>query len=308
VTHSLNLPSRLLVLLQPQYIRRPAQLGRNLVRRRRSATELWVALPWGGALKVDTTEAIGRSLALNGVYDLPVTEALYRLCSRGEFLVDVGANIGYTAALMARRSGDGLVCAYEPHPDVYRALCANVERLRAVAHHARIRPVEAAVTSRPGHIELTVPSHFRSNQGSASVEPKRQAAAVTMSVPAVSLDDQCVHRTVGVLKIDVEGHEAGVLAGAERMLRERRIRDIVFEDHHPQPSTVVSLLREAGYTVFGLRTTWRKPALCDPVDHGRHPRGVDLSYVATIDPARTRRLFSQRGWLCLRRDHRERRS
>jgi hypothetical protein len=51
---------------------------------------------------------------------------------------------------------------------------------------------------------------------------------------------------VGVLNIDVEGHERAVLEGAERALAGRRIRDILFEDFDEPPTAVTQLLQGHG--------------------------------------------------------------
>jgi FkbM family methyltransferase len=63
---------------------------------------------------------------------------------------------------------------------------------------------------------------------------------------------------IGLIKIDVEGHELAVLEGSTRTLEQRLARDIIFEDFSPQPSPVTLLLQQAGYEVLALLPTWRK--------------------------------------------------
>ena len=50
-----------------------------------------------------------------------------------------------------------------------------------------------------------------------------------MSVECATLDSLFPTETIDLLKIDVEGAELQVLKGAERMLSERRVRDIILE-------------------------------------------------------------------------------
>ena len=104
------------------------------------------------------------------------------------------------------------------------------------------------------------------------------------------------------MKIDVEGHEFAVLEGAARLLEEKRVRDIVFEDFHPQPSPVSGLLQAAGYTVFSLVPAWRKPILLTLEQHfERRPQEYQLTnFLGTREPDRTRARFEGAGWKCLR--------
>src|SRR3954463_12297143 len=64
-------------------------------------TEVIARTSWGEELYVSPNDGIGRSILLYGVYDLVVTEVLWRLAEPDRFCVDVGANIGDTLILMA---------------------------------------------------------------------------------------------------------------------------------------------------------------------------------------------------------------
>src|SRR4051812_45060416 len=94
LSHALN---------KPHYVFRPTQLGRRFagVFRRRTSGPQVVRLPWGLDLNVLPDEAIGASIARTGVFELHVSETIWRLLDRGELAVDVGANIGYMTSLMA---------------------------------------------------------------------------------------------------------------------------------------------------------------------------------------------------------------
>jgi FkbM family methyltransferase len=89
-----------------------------------------------------------------GVYDLPVTETLWRLTELGDLGVDAGANIGYTASVLAVRAGPaGLVVAFEPHPVLRAELAANIARWAGCA----AVPVDVrgcALSAAPGTLAL----------------------------------------------------------------------------------------------------------------------------------------------------------
>jgi hypothetical protein len=100
-----------------------------------------------------------------------------------------------------------------------------------------------------------------------------------------------------VVKLDVEGFELDALMGMEQMLRERRIRYVVFEELRDYPAPTHHFLRDMGYSVFGL-------------DHGffgikcrrdKGPRvepisGLPPNYVATYEAEKTVRQLEHGLW------------
>jgi FkbM family methyltransferase len=291
---------------KPYYVFRPSQLWRRL---RLGALEQRspARLPWGLEIEFNPAEAIGNRLATNGVLDLEVTEALFRLVEPGEIAVDAGANIGYMASIMAFRVGPrGRVLAFEPHPYVFKRLLANLERWVDDARTGTVDPRCAALAAHAGSAMLrTNNDTFVSNEGSAAlmtVDCARGAADVTLhEVELVRLDDAVSDdESVGVLKIDVEGGELGVLEGARRMLGDGRVRDIIFEEHHGYPAPTTKLLESLGYTVLRpecrLLGPWLSPASVPPSGRWRG----DVSFIATRAPERAVQRLAARGWSALR--------
>lgn len=104
-------------LNKPYYLYRPTQALRRVwaFLRPPLAKELQtVVLPWGWPIRFHSRDVIGRALLRNGVFELPVSEALCRLANAGELCFDVGANIGYMSAVLASRGAQ--VVAFEPMP------------------------------------------------------------------------------------------------------------------------------------------------------------------------------------------------
>jgi FkbM family methyltransferase len=137
------------------------------------------------------------------------------LFSGGDIL-DVGANIGYTATVFARVASPGSrVIAIEPEPD-------NVARLRRTLRRKgvldRVEIVEAAA----GEVEqlatlernpLHPGDHALARPGISAVHP--------LTVKVVRLDDLVMRlgsRPVAFIKIDVQGWELSVSRGMERLL------------------------------------------------------------------------------------------
>src|SRR5437867_12983823 len=105
---------------KPEYLLQPRRLLRRLTGQWLETEFADVCLPWGLPIRVPATNALGRALRRFGLYDLAVSETLWRLTDPGETVADVGANVGYTAAVGAGRlRGTGTVFSCEAHPTAF---------------------------------------------------------------------------------------------------------------------------------------------------------------------------------------------
>jgi FkbM family methyltransferase len=287
-------------LQKPYYVFRPAQLIRRIVRAAREIPdETDIRVPWGVSIRCSPREEIGRALWTTGVYEIAVTETIWRLTDRGDVAVDAGANLGYMTSVMATRVGPtGTVLAFEPHPAVHAMLLRNVSAWRRTLGWSHIELSRTALSSRSGTGSLYMSALFERNRGTASLA-RRSAESDVVEVPLQTLDDLFRDgRPIGVLKIDVEGHEPDVLRGAERLLEKRLIRDLVFEACG-DPGPAVSLLRRHDYHVFRLWRELSKPTL-RPAESIVSSRWEPPSYIATCSPSRCTARFKAFGWQCLR--------
>lgn len=265
-----------------------------------------VHLPWDLTISVRPGDTIGRSICTYGVYDLATTESIFRLLDPGEAAVDIGANVGYMTGVMARRSGAaGQVICFEPCPSVFGELAVNLARWKSDIGLAEIHANQLAMSRANGEADLQIPVSFDSNHGTASLEadPTSGPSVTTARVKVARLDEILAPTMeIGVVKIDVEGHEFGVLEGAEALLNSHRIRDIIIEEHGVYPTPAQSLLESHGYTLYRLSRTFLRPTL-NPCDDSRtwdqHPVGVLANFVATLDPDRAQSRFSVAGWKAL---------
>lgn len=274
---------------KPHYIFRPSQL----VRRALSSDEAEpiVKTPWGSPVRVARSEKLGAGIARLGVHELAISELAWRLAGGDDLAIDVGANIGYFTGLLARRARR--VIALEPNPRLRRFIAGNVESWDV---RDRITLDYRAASSGSGTATLFFPDDYEENHGLASLE--RSDQTVSQEIETVGLDEVIAGREVGVMKIDVEGHELSALQGASESLASGLIRDIVFEDLQPLPSPVSTLLESDGFEIYGVEEGLTRPRLVSP---GRVPSGWDApTYLATRAPERARRLVKSRGWRCLR--------
>ena len=289
-------------LQRPEYFFRPGQLWRRM-RRDAVLTRGEVRLSWGLPIRIDPSCVIGRDILNLGLYDRVVPETICRLLDAGEWALDVGANIGQNASIMALVAGPrGYIVAFEPHPTVCHILRENV-----VSWHpydlAPIDTVQKGLSSSVGKASLYEGQDFFSgNRGSASLEVPR-AVVRTHEIDVTTLDEfLAVNATIGLAKLDVEGHEHAVLLGGRELLRTGRLRDVIFEDHSRPPTRVTDLLEAAGYSVFKLYARWHGPRLipCRDALQLGSTAFASMNYLATLDVDRVRARFRRAGWKCLR--------
>jgi FkbM family methyltransferase len=188
-----------------------------------------------------------------GTYEPEMAAAIRRFVQPGAVAYDLGANIGYTALLLARAVGpSGQVFAFEP-------LTGNVKRLRhAVTLNAldpRITVVPIAVGGHSGPAAFRV--HASGGMGRLEEGAGRQDGFVAAtSVDVVTLDDFVFregHAAPEAVKMDLEGGEGAALQGMSRLLRQQR-PCLLIELHGAQAAAAVrGELRAAGYRLHRMQ-------------------------------------------------------
>jgi FkbM family methyltransferase len=158
----------------------------------------------------------------------------------GTIVWDVGANVGLYTVPSARCAR--AVFAFEP-------IARNVSYLRrhvVLNGLSNVHIIEAAVTDHSGYVQMT---------SGASPSEARIGADGSCRARAVSLDDWRRHERAdfpALIKIDVEGAEHEVLAGAIDTLS--AARPVIFVALHgdPQRRACRTLLESAGYRITSL--------------------------------------------------------
>jgi FkbM family methyltransferase len=255
-----------------------------------------VRTAWNDRLEVDPREFIGAHVYMRAVHELPVCEVLWRLAAPGERAVDIGANIGVMTSVLSKRVGpSGRVFAFEPHPVLFTRLHQNTRRW----NRNNVLTLNWAVSDQNGTAHFCESSGFARNTGTACLsEGVGVGVGRFFEVRTARLDDALPPGDYGVIKIDVEGHEARVLAGAVSALGQGRFRDIVFESAAARFGAAHGFLTSHGYIVFGIGSSLCGPKLFK-VDRPRlDPIGA-ADYLATREPERALERLAPRGWKVL---------
>lgn len=188
-------------------------------------------------IRLRLDDVVDRAIYLYGLHEYRAARAFCRLLHEGAVVVDAGAHVGQYTLLAARRVGPGgKVYAFEPLPDTRRRLRENV----ALNDFNNVAVVGAALSDRDGTTRIAAGE--LGNTGSAALVDEGGIEVECRRL------DTVVPERVDVLKLDVEGYEAEVLAGAERTLAASRPA-VLFEVNDDRAS---ELLRGLGYRLYSL--------------------------------------------------------
>ncbi len=199
--------------------------------------------------------------ASRGFYEPDVLMKCREIHIPGTVILDAGANIGNHTVFFAAVLGAEVV-AIEP-------FAANLEVLRinitanGLERRVRVHGVALGAHTGLGCAMIGDPTNL------GTVQVRAGAGAVRI----VTLDSTAGDRPVGLIKIDVEGGEAGVLEGAAGTLR-RWLPDIMVEaDGAERFDTTARWLHEIGYAMRG-RYAWTPTYLFSATNQAARMRAL----------------------------------
>lgn len=174
--------------------------------------------------------------------DEPEYSILSEFVKPGDWVVDVGANIGhYTKKLSELVETNGRVFAFEPIPSTFNLLCANVQKFL----FNNVTLINSAASNKTSIVEMVIPylptglkNYY---QSTISFSDKK---GDSVSVLSLSLDSFAIEGDVTLVKIDVEGHEKYVLDGMKDLIKKNSPVLIV----ETSSEDVISNLQKLGYT------------------------------------------------------------
>lgn len=235
------------------------RLGKRLLLRdSRKPCVRQIASGLGRGLKLRVLPETPKSYWL-GTHEPQMQAALRRSIRPAMTVYDCGANVGYFSVMFAHLVGEsGRVFAFEPSP-------ASADCLRAARELNGFRHMEvvpAAVWERSGALRFfcggadasLVSDHVEGVFGDA--DGGGTAGGRFVDVAAISLDEFVYEEgnpPPDFIKLDVEGAEGKAMAGARRVLSERR-PGLLLEIHGEPGREVWSVLQELGYTPTNIAT------------------------------------------------------
>lgn len=210
----------------------------------------------GQRMFVELSDHIEGSIYRHGAYEREVTAAFCSLVNPGSTVLDVGAHIGYYTLLGAARVGSlGSVHAFEPVPEIFERLRANV----MLNGYRNVSLNRLALSTEEGFVHI-YPAIGR-NSATSSILPSGENAPIPIKVASTTIDayvkEQCVQQ-VDLVKLDVEGAELFVLRGGEQTLASQgpdvivEIGNSLFQQAGYDLSTVLDFMTSLGYQPFRI--------------------------------------------------------
>jgi FkbM family methyltransferase len=210
-----------------------------------------------------------------GLNDFEDMSFLLHFLREGDVFLDVGANVGaYT--VLASAAARAQTYAFEPSPAAIESLRGNIE-LNQIADRVHIEPYAAGRA--PGRVFISTggPSamhHVGSDGSSTPIEMR-------------TIDSYHLHPAI--VKIDVEGYEAEVLAGAVETAARPELVAIITEVNDDSKKygdgiqSVSSFMSQHGFTAVTYNP-WRRDIAA------KHKRSDNTLYLreAEIDKVRRR--------------------
>jgi len=224
---------------------------RQLARQAESAVP-WVVtaeVPSSGRFELEIHRRpdrfISNRLGNGQIWEPFETEVFTRMCGPGDFVLDLGANLGWYMLLASSRVGaSGSVDAYEPEAANFELLSRNVARRAATA--TRVRLHHLAVGPRDAEALLHLSSDNLGDHRLVAGEPGRRTQPVTVrTIDALYGNSP---RWPDLVKSDTQGSEAGIFQGAKGLLA-KGWRPVWLLENWPQG------LVETGHDPLGF---WRE--------------------------------------------------
>jgi FkbM family methyltransferase len=162
-------------------------------------------------------EHVGQAIEFDGVYELGELEALFawaEVVAPGSFknatALDIGANIGNHSLFFSDYFAK--VESFEPSFQAFRLLEYNASLVGNIRCH------NFGLSDAEGKAGLFV---HDSNRGASRIVTMGES--ISERIRLIRLDDVAgLDGDIKLVKIDVEGHEASVLLGAEKLIRQHQ--------------------------------------------------------------------------------------
>lgn len=200
-------------------------------------------------------------------------DEIRRFCTEikdGMCFVDVGANIGlYTALALRRMTSSGVILAVEPSRENFEYLEQNIVENRSPRSDVKVFAERTALLDQKGEAIL---HKNPGNKGDNRLYPDTLLQE-SERVEVITLDELCGRHgipRIDIMKMDVQGMEKRVLAGAQKVLKESP-RCTLFmefwasgiERAGDSPASLFQLLGKLGFDVY------------EPVSGELHPIRVE---------------------------------
>ena len=272
------------------------KLTKRLVKLKLIPRKLWIRLPIETPFEVELPDGnsfiyapvagdgIGRILFWQGLegWEPETTNLFCNLASKNDLFIDIGANTGVYTLLACAVNQNSLIVSFEPVPRSFARLKRNV-KINGWENRCILR--NEAVSNENTRTSFHVP--FTDNPVSASLHKDgfRNSEGELIEVEVMTIDSLFPNgkhedgRSVGLVKIDVEGFEDKVFEGMSKVITSVK-PDIVFEClADGSPEITEEILQCHGYDLYHAGADLQLVDTLLPSNDDHH-----RNFVATIRP------------------------
>ncbi len=199
---------------------------------------------------------IGKALEHEGIYSEAEVEKLCSLVNEDSVVFEVGANIGAITVPLAQKAGK--VHAFEPQAEIAKCLASNIEQ----NHCTNVIVSPIGLSNQAGRAVLGFDVDRGFDKGKTSYGGGTLAIAADGDIYVTTLDryvDSNQIERVDLIKVDVEGMEREVIAGASTTISRFKPLLYVENDRTEKSVVLIEQIMGLGYTLY-----WHLPHLYNP--------------------------------------------
>jgi len=210
---------------------------------------------FGSRMQLMPSDYIDGYILREGYYESEIMEALVPFLGKETVFWDVGANIGLHSVTAKYLSPETTVIAFEPNPSMVERI-----RLNCMLNQLQIQIVDLALGQRSEITHLSLMD--QGNPGMSTLHPWHEFTYDKIikirCVSGAQLVKQGHCPAPTVIKIDVEGGEADVIAGLGDLLNLPSLTALIFEaesnlEKAGKEHAILNLLLSAGFRIKSLK-------------------------------------------------------
>jgi len=237
----------------------------------------------GVEILVRANEDVGKEILLQR-FEIEELRYLNEILPNDSVILDIGANIGLFSLMLASKSKNIKVHAFEP-------IQLNADLIivsKQINHLQNLTVNQTCVGATDGFVEFSISTD---SAYSSMIDSGRKQEAEKINCPVCRLDtyvQEANIQKIDFIKIDVEGAEKLVLTGAHALLTHQVLRphllmlelyDLNLKQYATSVNDIVQFLNEYGYSAYFLRNN--ELFQFDPVLHANKIYNVFFKSIVT---------------------------
>lgn len=199
---------------------------------------------FGSIFLLNFNNYVDREISLHGAFEPAQTKYFLSQLEKQKYdmFLDIGANFGLYSINVARSGLVKEIHSFEPDVRNFYQLSSNIYLNK---FFDLIKPYKIALSDKEGEVEFEMNSDFRTGNSKVVEGGLLNENNKVVKVPTSSLDILFPFKDKYVaIKIDVEGHEKNVLAGAHNFLKGNKcfIQIEAWDENYNQVKLIIESL------------------------------------------------------------------